>query len=426
MSYTPEQLLEILSNYEKLTDNSLLKNAKGKEKKKLDPKAKVRNRGTVCVPAESAKDKKDHFPINDEGQARSALSRVEGLSSAPWYNGSLEGLKALVKRKVHSKFPGIGKDEKKKKSAERLAALTKISQKVQFHTPFMFLLQMPYEELVKVMRSAPHEIVKEYAREAERKLADCVLPQEAEPFEKVLRAIKARHNVQLLGPEGKDLLTASRFDQLIKKYSEENQAVERLIAKYSQITPNTYSYWNPKALADNAKAGNINLDDLHRSGKITNQQYDQAYQILNGTPAPGAAQPRKVELPHSELRPVGGETPQAPLPTNVDRGGYHIDEKGVWHKKPTHQAKRDPDGFDTKAIQQQLLNKGYNLGPTGVDGDWGQLSEAAFRNFKKDFYLQQVNDKEAKRRLLSNELPTNMRPQTAKPTPFLGPKDPGY
>src|ERR1700722_415270 len=73
--------------------------AKKKKKEKLDPKAKVRNRGTVCVPAENAKDKKDHFPINDEGQARSALSRVEGLTSAPWYNGSLEGLRALVKRK---------------------------------------------------------------------------------------------------------------------------------------------------------------------------------------------------------------------------------------------------------------------------------------------------------------------------------------
>jgi hypothetical protein len=94
-----------------------LKKDAAKDKKKLDPKAKVRNRGTVCVPASSAKDKKDHFPINDEGQARSALSRVEGLTSAPWYNGSLEGLRALVKRKVHAKFPSIGKDKKKKSSA---------------------------------------------------------------------------------------------------------------------------------------------------------------------------------------------------------------------------------------------------------------------------------------------------------------------
>src|SRR5258708_26003925 len=87
-----------------------------KDKKKLDPSAKVRNRGPVCVPAEQAKDKKDHFPINDEGQARSALSRVEGLTSAPWYKGSLEGLRALVKRKVKAKYPKInvgGKDKKK-------------------------------------------------------------------------------------------------------------------------------------------------------------------------------------------------------------------------------------------------------------------------------------------------------------------------
>jgi hypothetical protein len=117
MSHTADQLLKKSVNYEQLANQSLEATAAKKEKKKLDPKAKVRNRGTVCVPAESAKDKKDHFPINDEGQARSALSRVEGLTSAPWYNGSLEGLRALVKRKVHSKYPGIGKSEKKSKKS---------------------------------------------------------------------------------------------------------------------------------------------------------------------------------------------------------------------------------------------------------------------------------------------------------------------
>lgn len=97
-----------------------IKTAAKKEKKKLDPKAKVRNRGTVCVPAESAKDKKDHFPINDEGQARNALARVHQYSSAPaWYSGSLKGLQDLVSRKVHSKYPSIGKaDKKSKKSSE--------------------------------------------------------------------------------------------------------------------------------------------------------------------------------------------------------------------------------------------------------------------------------------------------------------------
>ncbi len=114
MTYSAEQLITITANYEKMAISSLVVEAKKKEKKKLDPKAKVRNRGTVCVPAESAKDKKDHFPINDEGQARNALARVQQLSSAPWYKGSLEGLKALVSRKVHAKYPGIGKSEKKK------------------------------------------------------------------------------------------------------------------------------------------------------------------------------------------------------------------------------------------------------------------------------------------------------------------------
>src|SRR5208283_805046 len=107
MSKTPEQLLKLMTKYATMasqegnlvTDDDAVKTAAKKTKKKLDPKAKVRNRGTVCVPAEHAKDKQDHFPINDEGQARSALSRVEGLSSAPWYNGTLNGLKALVKKK---------------------------------------------------------------------------------------------------------------------------------------------------------------------------------------------------------------------------------------------------------------------------------------------------------------------------------------
>jgi hypothetical protein len=118
MSYSPDQLIKITSNYADLGVSSLLATAKKKETKKLDPKAKVRNRGTVCVPAESAKDKKDHFPINDEGQARNALARVHQYSSAPsWYSGSLKGLQALVSRKVHSKYPGIGKSEKTSKKS---------------------------------------------------------------------------------------------------------------------------------------------------------------------------------------------------------------------------------------------------------------------------------------------------------------------
>ena len=87
------------------------------EKKKLDPKAKVRNRGDCVFPAESPKvnDHKDHFKVNNENEARNALSRVNAYDSAPpWFNGSLKSLKDSVYRKVHSKYKGIKIDESKK------------------------------------------------------------------------------------------------------------------------------------------------------------------------------------------------------------------------------------------------------------------------------------------------------------------------
>jgi hypothetical protein len=117
MPHTPEELLVLADHFEKLCKIA-------KDKPKLDPKAKVRNRGTVCVPASSAKDKKDHFPINNEAQARNALARVHQYSKAPpWYSGSLKSLQELVSRKVHSKYKGIGKDKKKKSSLEVNATL---------------------------------------------------------------------------------------------------------------------------------------------------------------------------------------------------------------------------------------------------------------------------------------------------------------
>lgn len=117
MSYSADELIKMSVNYEQLASNSLMATAKKKEKK-LDPKAKVRNRGTVCVPAEQAKDHKDHFPINDADQARNALARVHQYSSAPdWYKGSLKGLQALVSRKVKAKYPKIDVGGKEKKSS---------------------------------------------------------------------------------------------------------------------------------------------------------------------------------------------------------------------------------------------------------------------------------------------------------------------
>jgi len=81
-----------------------------KKKKKDDPKAKVRNRGDVVFSAESfkVKDNEDHFPINNENQARNALARANQYDKVPsWFKGSLKDLKKSVANKVKSKYKGI-------------------------------------------------------------------------------------------------------------------------------------------------------------------------------------------------------------------------------------------------------------------------------------------------------------------------------
>lgn len=95
---------------------------KEKEKKKLDPKAKVRSRGECVFPANKGKNKssKDHFPINNVAQARNALARASQYDSVPeWYDGSLKDLVATVARKVHAKFPSIKVTEKGKKPGKQ-------------------------------------------------------------------------------------------------------------------------------------------------------------------------------------------------------------------------------------------------------------------------------------------------------------------
>lgn len=106
-----EELLALATEFEDQAANFAIKEAK----EKTDPKAKVRNRGTVVFPAESSsvKDKKDHFPINDADQARNALARAGQYSSVPsWYNGSLESLRSAISRAVHKHYPSIGKEKK--------------------------------------------------------------------------------------------------------------------------------------------------------------------------------------------------------------------------------------------------------------------------------------------------------------------------
>jgi len=151
MSYTAEQLLSLSNSFQEVTSESLVKEAKKKEEvkgkkkffpfwlknkktdsskdsnsakdKKVDPKAEVRNRGDACVPAEKAKDKKDHFPINNENQARNALAQVNKFTNAPeWYSGSLQSLVSLVAKKVKTKYPSIEVSKDAKKPGKKKAS----------------------------------------------------------------------------------------------------------------------------------------------------------------------------------------------------------------------------------------------------------------------------------------------------------------
>lgn len=102
--------IEVIAN---IDVESILKQAK--KEKELDPKAKVRNRGDCCCPAEHPKvtDNKDHFPISNKDQARNALARAGAFSKAPpWWSGTLESLKSTIRRKIHTKYPSITISEK--------------------------------------------------------------------------------------------------------------------------------------------------------------------------------------------------------------------------------------------------------------------------------------------------------------------------
>lgn len=82
---------------------------------KKDPKAEIRNRGDVVFSAGSkyVTDDKDHFPINNEKQARNALARANQYKEKPeWYKGTLAGLVKKVHNAVNSKYKNIEVTEK--------------------------------------------------------------------------------------------------------------------------------------------------------------------------------------------------------------------------------------------------------------------------------------------------------------------------
>jgi len=99
---------------EMLDSDEVLDEAKkklvGKSGRPLKKGAAGRSRGKCVFPYEHSKvtDKKDHFPINTENQARNALGRVNQYKKAPkWYEGSIESLVKTVANAVKKAYPDI-------------------------------------------------------------------------------------------------------------------------------------------------------------------------------------------------------------------------------------------------------------------------------------------------------------------------------
>ena len=59
-----------------------------------------------------------------------------------------------------------------------------------------------------------------------------------------------------------------------------------------------------------------------------------------------------------------------------------------------------------KDKQQELVNQGYDIGPSGVDGSWGSMSKKAWHNYKRD---QEKNTKDIQEQI------ENPEPQKAEP-----------
>lgn len=69
--------------------------------------------------------------------------------------------------------------------------------------------------------------------------------------------------------------------------------------------------------------------------------------------------------------------------------GVNFDMSEPVVKEPPKTIKRGSKGELVKEAQRLLSDRGYNLGKYGVDGDFGKATEAAVKQFQKDWGLKQ-------------------------------------
>ena len=82
-----------------------------------------------------------------------------------------------------------------------------------------------------------------------------------------------------------------------------------------------------------------------------------------------------------ELKGVDyGKTEEAAKPVEDNQG---FPDHSVWHAT----VRRGSKGIDVTDLQTYLYKLGYDIGPDGIDGDFGRNTEKAVREFQRDHLL---------------------------------------
>lgn len=108
-NFNNESLREALSSYAqdrpKMTKPKEIKKPESLSEDPAGDRSKGSIGGVECV---NVIDGKDHFPINNENQARSAVNRVLIIRSTPdWFQGTVADLRNAVKAAVAEKYPSL-------------------------------------------------------------------------------------------------------------------------------------------------------------------------------------------------------------------------------------------------------------------------------------------------------------------------------
>lgn len=79
----------------------------------------------------------------------------------------------------------------------------------------------------------------------------------------------------------------------------------------------------------------------------------------------------------------------SPYPVNIGKIGWFREQdvtaaKGNPYKEPSGLVKKGSKGDGVRWVQWALVQKGYSVGASGVDGDFGTDTDAAVRKFQKD------------------------------------------